>query len=31
MGSNPTVTATTKAPTPLETQGSGAFVLFDAG
>ncbi|MDF2506512.1 MAG: hypothetical protein K0Q52_371 [Microbacterium sp.] len=28
MGSNPTVTATTKAPNPLETLGCGAFVLF---
>ena len=30
MGSNPTVTATTKAPNPLETLGCGAFVLSGA-
>lgn len=30
MGSNPTVTATRKAPTPLETLGCGAFVLSGA-
>jgi hypothetical protein len=27
MGSNPTVTATTKAPNPLEALGCGAFVM----
>ncbi len=27
MGSNPTVTATTKAPNPLEKLGCGAFVM----
>lgn len=29
-GSNPTVTATTKAPSPLETLGCGAFVTLGA-